>query len=149
MKQERSGVWFALSVLFAINTLNFYDRQILGAVGETVRNEWKLSDTVLGSLGTAFTLLYAVVGVPLGRMTDRYSRRWILCAGVTVWSVLTAASGLAQNFTQLFAVRLGVGIGEASCAPAATSLIGDLFPASRRKARLRRRPTRRPSMKSW
>ena len=132
MKQERSGVWFALAVLFAINTLNFYDRQILGAVGETVRNEWRLSDTVLGSLGTAFTLLYAVVGVPLGRMTDRYSRRWILCAGVTVWSVLTAASGLARNFTQLFAVRLGVGIGEASCAPAATSLIGDLFPASRR-----------------
>ena len=59
MKQERSGVWFALAVLFAINTLNFYDRQILGAVGETVRNEWRLSDTVLGSLGTAFTLLYA------------------------------------------------------------------------------------------
>src|ERR1700704_6476061 len=111
MKQERSRVWFALSVLFAINTLNFYDRQILGAVGETVRDEWRLSDTALGSLGTAFTLLYA---------------------GVTVWSVLTAASGLARNFTELFAVRLGVGIGEASCAPAAASLIGDLFPASRR-----------------
>src|SRR5437773_5757762 len=132
MKQERSRVWFALAVLFAINTLNFYDRQILGAVGETVRNEWKLSDTALGSLGTAFTLLYAVVGVPLGRMTDRYSRRWILCAGVTVWSLLTVASGLARNFTELFAVRLGVGVGEASCAPAAASLIGDLFPASRR-----------------
>ena len=87
MKQERSRVWFALGVLFAINTLNFYDRQILGAVGETVRDEWRLSDTALGSLGTAFTLLYAVVGVPLGRMTDRFSRRWILCAGVTVWSV--------------------------------------------------------------
>lgn len=132
MTQERSRVLFALSVLFAINTLNFYDRQILGAVGETVRNEWKLSDTALGSLGTAFTLLYAVVGVPLGRMTDRFSRRWILCAGVTVWSLLTAASGLAQNFTQLFVVRLGVGSGEAACAPAATSLIGDLFPAARR-----------------
>jgi MFS family permease len=132
MKHGRSSVWFALGVLFAINTLNFYDRQILGAVGETVRNEWKLSDTALGSLGTAFTLLYAVVGVPLGRMTDRFSRRWILCAGVTVWSLLTAASGLARNFTQLFAVRLGVGSGEAACAPAATSLIGDLFPASRR-----------------
>jgi MFS family permease len=132
MKQDRSRVWFALWVLFAINTLNFYDRQILGAVGETVRDEWKLSDTALGSLGTAFTLLYALVGVPLGRMTDRFSRRWILCAGVTVWSVLTAASGLARNFTELFVVRLGVGTGEAACAPAATSLIGDLFPASRR-----------------
>lgn len=132
MTQDRTKVWFALSVLFAINTLNFYDRQILGAVGETVREEWKLSDTALGSLGTAFTLLYAVVGVPIGRMTDKFSRRWILCVGVTLWSFLTAASGLARNFTELFVVRLGVGVGEASCAPASASLIGDLFPASRR-----------------
>jgi MFS family permease len=132
MQPERKTVWFALLILFAINTLNFYDRQILGAVGETVRDEWKLSDTALGSLGTAFTLLYAVVGVPLGRLTDRASRRWILFAGVTVWSLLTAASGLARNFTELFAVRLGVGVGEAACAPASTSLIGDLFPAARR-----------------
>ena len=132
MKQERQRVWFALLVLFAINTLNFYDRQILGAVGETLREEWKLSDTALGSLGTAFTLLYALVGIPLGRLTDRFSRRWILFAGVTVWSILTAASGLSRNFTQLFVVRLGVGVGEASCAPASASLIGDLFPASRR-----------------
>src|SRR5437773_3766816 len=126
MKQERSRVWFALGVLFAINTLNFYDRQILGAVGETVRNEWRLSDTALGTLGTAFTLLYAMVGVPLGRMTDKFTRTWILSAGVFVWSLFTAVSGIAQNFRQLFAVRLGVGVGEAACAPAATSLIGDL-----------------------
>ena len=132
MKDGRTKVWFALIVLFAVNTLNFYDRQILGAVGETVRDEWRLSDTALGSLGTAFTLLYAVVGVPLGRLADRYSRRWILCAGVAVWSVLTAASGLARNFNELFVVRLGVGSGEAVCAPASASLIGDLFPASKR-----------------
>src|SRR5215471_12619043 len=105
MKQGRSSLWFALSVLFAINPLNFYDRQILGAVGETVRDEWKLSDTALGSLGTAFTLLYAAVGVPLGRLTDRFPRRWILFVGVTVWSLLTAASGIARNFTELFVVR--------------------------------------------
>ena len=132
MQQQRQGVWFALIVLFAVNTLNFYDRQILGAVGETVREEWKLSDTALGSLGTAFTLLYAAVGVPLGRLTDKFSRRWILFAGITVWSLLTAASGLARNFAQLFAVRLGVGVGEAACAPASASLIGDLFPAAKR-----------------
>lgn len=132
MKQERKGVWFALWVLFAINTMNFFDRQVLGAVGEAVRREWGLSDGALGALGTAFTLLYATVGLPLGRLSDRAGRKWILSAGVFVWSVTTVLSGLARNFWHLFVLRLGVGVGEASCAPAATSLIGDLFPANRR-----------------
>ncbi|MCA1556372.1 MAG: MFS transporter [Acidobacteria bacterium] len=132
MKQERSNAWFALWVLFAINAMNFFDRQILGAVGEAVRKEWGLSDGALGALGTAFTLLYAFVGLPLGRLADRTGRKWILSAGVFVWSLTTVASGLARNFWQLFVLRLGVGVGEASCAPAATSLIGDLVPANRR-----------------
>jgi MFS family permease len=118
---------YALAVLFAINLMNFFDRQILGAVGEQIRREWGLGDTALGALGTAFTLLYAFVGVPFGRLADRASRKHILAAGVFLWSLLTAASGLARNFWQLFVVRLGVGVGEASCAPAAISLIGDLY----------------------
>jgi predicted MFS family arabinose efflux permease len=132
MKHERGSVWFALYILFAINTMNFFDRQILGAVGEAVRREQGMSDGAMGALGTAFTLLYAFVGVPLGRLTDKTNRRWILSAGVFAWSLTTVLSGLARNFWQLFILRLGVGIGEASCAPAATSLIGDLFPANRR-----------------
>lgn len=133
MKHEQQPrAWFALWVLFAINTMNFFDRQILGAVGEAVRREWAMSDGAMGALGTAFTLLYAFVGVPLGRLTDKTNRKWILSAGVFVWSLTTVLSGLARNFWQLFALRLGVGVGEASCAPAATSLIGDLYPASRR-----------------
>src|SRR6266542_1437196 len=132
MTVSRSRTWFALSVLFAINTLNFFDRQILGAVGEAVRREWALSDGALGALGTAFTLVYAFVGLPLGRLADRSTRKWVLSTGVFLWSLTTAASGLAENFWQLFVFRLGVGVGEASCAPAATSLIGDLFPANRR-----------------
>ena len=122
-------MWFTLWVLFAVNTMNFFDRQILGAVGEAVRKEWGMSDGAMGALGTAFTLLYAFVGLPLGRLADRTGRKWILSAGVFVWSLLTVASGFAKNFWQLFGFRLGVGVGEASCAPAATSLIGDLFPA--------------------
>src|SRR5918997_3530510 len=132
MEQKRAGAWFTLWVLFAINTMNFFDRQILGAVGEAVRREWAMSDGAMGALGTAFTLLYAFVGVPLGRLSDKTSRKWILSAGVFVWSLTTVGSGLARNFWQLFALRLGVGVGEASCAPAATSLIGDLFPPARR-----------------
>jgi predicted MFS family arabinose efflux permease len=123
---------YSLSILFAINLLNFFDRQILGAVAEPIRRQWGLSDGAIGALGTAFTLLYAVAGVPLGRLTDKASRIRILSVGVLVWSVLTAASGAARNFWQLFAARLGVGVGEATCAPAATSLIGDLVPAEKR-----------------
>lgn len=130
MNEKKQAVWFALLVLFAINTMNFFDRQIIGAVGEPIRKEFGLSDSSLGLLGTAFTLLYAFVGVPLGRLADKIGRKGILSAGVFVWSLLTVGSGLAQNFWQIFALRLGVGVGEASCAPAATSLIGDLFPAS-------------------
>jgi MFS family permease len=132
MNQKTSHVWFALWVLFAINAMNFFDRQILGAVGEPIRKEFGLSDAALGALGTAFTLLYAFVGVPLGRMADKRPRKGILAAGVFVWSLMTAASGAATNFWQIFVLRLGVGVGEASCAPAATSLIGDLFPAKAR-----------------
>jgi MFS family permease len=123
---------FTFCVLVGINTVNFYDRQVLGAVQEQVRTEWGLSDSQLGLLGTAFMLLYAVVGLPLGRLADRSRRKWILAAGVGLWSVLTFASGFATNFWSLFVLRLGVGVGEASCAPTASSLIGDLVPAERR-----------------
>jgi len=129
---DRTRHTYALAVLFAINAVNFYDRQILGALGEPIRREWRLGDGALGALATAFTLLYAVAGVPLGRLSDRAARTRILSAGVFVWSLLTGLCGLARGFWELFALRLGVGVGEATCAPAATSLIGDLFPAERR-----------------
>src|SRR6266851_1888778 len=125
-----AGSAYALAVLFAINLMNFFDRQIIGGVGEGIRREWALSDTALGLLGTVFTLLYAIVGLPLGRLSDRKARRTILAGGVFVWSLLTACSGLARSFGQLIVARLGVGVGEATCSPASTSLIGDLFPTN-------------------
>ncbi|MBI3836375.1 MAG: MFS transporter [Planctomycetia bacterium] len=131
----KGKIWFALAVLFAINLMNFYDRLIIGAVGELIRTQepdWHLSDSDLGYLGTAFILLYAAVGVPLGRWSDRGNRSRILTIGVTVWSMLTALSGMAQSFRQMVVLRLSVGVGEATCAPAANSLIGDLFPAATR-----------------
>src|SRR5438270_8985914 len=112
--------------------MNFFDRQIVGGVGEGIRREWALSDTALGLLGTVFTLLYAVVGLPLGRLSDRKERRKILSAGVFVWSLLTAVSGMTRSFGQLIVARLGVGVGEATCSPASTSLIGDFFPTTQR-----------------
>ena len=132
MKSENGRAAYALTVLFLINTMNFFDRVIGGALGEPIRREWGLSDSALGALGTAFTLLYAFVGVPLGRLADRAPRRVILAAAVFVWSALTAVSGFTRTYWQLFATRLGVGVGEAACAPAATSLIGDLYPPHKR-----------------
>src|SRR5690606_32139383 len=107
-------------------------RLIIGAVAEPLRKEFLLSDTSLGLLATAFTLVYAVVGIPFGRLADKFPRKHIISAGVFVWSLLTAASGIAQNYAQIFAIRIGVGVGEASFAPAATALIGDLFPPEKR-----------------
>jgi MFS family permease len=132
MGKIKSAAWYALLVLFAVNMANFFDRLILGAVGEPIRKEFGLSDASLGLLATAFTLVYAFVGVPLGRLADIAPRKYILSAGVFVWSLLTAGTGIAQSFWQVFAMRLGVGVGEASCAPAATSMIGDLFPKEHR-----------------
>jgi MFS family permease len=127
-----TGSRYALGVLFAINFLNFFDRQMIGVLSEPIRREWNLSDTALGGAGTAFILLYALAGVPLGRLADRSSRPRMLAAGVVAWSLLTAATGAAWSYASLLACRLGVGVGEASCAPAASSLIGDLFPAQKR-----------------
>jgi MFS family permease len=132
MLYSKRQAWFALSVLFAINMMNFYDRTIIAAVTEPIRKEWSLSDTDMGILGTAFILVYAAVGVPLGRLSDRFSRTKILSGGVAIWSLLTAASGATWNYGSMFGARLGVGIGEATCAPAANSLVGDLFPPQQR-----------------
>lgn len=123
---------YTLAILFAINLLNFYDRNIPAAIVEPLRKDWGLSDVQIGWLGTAFTLLYAMVGVPFGRLSDRTQRSRLLGIGLAAWSLLTAACGLAWSYSVLFAVRLGVGIGEATCAPASNSLIGDLFPAEQR-----------------
>ena len=123
---------YALIVLFLINTMNFFDRQILAAVTEPIRKEWGLTDTEMGWLGTAFTLIYAFVGVPLGRWADRGTRKSILSIGVTIWSIFTAASGAAVGYWSLFWARMGVGVGEASCSPAANSMIGDMFPVIKR-----------------
>ena len=122
----------ALAVLFLVNVLNFYDRQTLAAILEPLRHEFSLSDTQLGGLFTLFTIVFALAGVPLGKLADTRSRRVLLAGGVAVWTGLTGLAGLATSYAMLLATRLGVGIGEAVCTPAATSWIGDLVPAERR-----------------
>jgi predicted MFS family arabinose efflux permease len=131
-ERRRPRPAWTLFVLFLLNTLNFFDRNVLGAIVEPLRRDWSLTDAQVGWLGTAFTLLYAVVGLPLGRLADAWRRTMLLSVGAFLWSAMTALSGLTSGFTGLFAARLAVGVGEAVCAPASTSLIGDLFPSARR-----------------
>ena len=129
---RKKGVLFAVLVLFAINILNFYDRHVPGALVEPMRREFHLSDMQIGLLGSVFIWLYAIMGVPLGRIADSGSRKKLLAWGLVVWASLTACAAIATNFSILLISRVGVGLGEATCAPAATSWLGDLFPAEKR-----------------
>jgi len=129
---KKNGVLFAVLVLFAINILNFYDRHVPGALVEPMRKEFHLSDMQIGLLGSVFIWLYAVMGVPLGRIADSGSRKKLLAWGLVVWASLTACAAIATNYSVLLISRVGVGLGEATCAPAATSWLGDLFPAEKR-----------------
>lgn len=132
MDKNRTRALASLWLLFAVNAVNFFDRQIFAAVTEPVRREWGLADLQIGWLGTGFILLYAALGIPLGRLADITRRTWLLASGLFFWSVLTSASGLTSGFWSFFCLRLGVGAGEASCAPSCASLIGDLFPRDER-----------------
>lgn len=129
---QATNAWRILFLLFLANLFNFFDRTIPAIIIEPIRLEWDLSDLQLGLIGTAFTIVYAIAGIPLGRMADTGARRKIMGWGLAVWSGLTAVNGLAWNFWSFLLIRMGVGIGEASYAPAANSLIGDLFPAHKR-----------------
>lgn len=128
--------WRILALLFVANLLNFFDRTIPAILNERIRIQWGLNDLQLGLVAAAFTVVYAVAGLPLGRLADRGSRKKVMGWGVAVWSAFTAANAFAWSFGSFLVARMGVGVGEASYAPAANSLIGDLFPAERRSRAL-------------
>ena len=130
--KQADNAWRVLFLLFLANLFNFFDRAVPSIVMEPIRLEWSLSDFQIGMLGTAFTIVYGIAGLPLGRMADTGSRKKIMGWGLLVWSGLTAVNGAVQGFWGFLLARMGVGIGEASYGPAANSLIGDMFPANRR-----------------
>jgi MFS family permease len=120
-------------VLALAGVVSVLDRTILNVIVDPVRADLGLSDVEISLLqGLAFGLFYATAGLPLGLTVDRYSRRLVVIAGITVWSLATLYSGFARNFGELFAARLLVGLGEAALSPAAISLIADLFPPTAR-----------------
>ncbi len=124
---------YLVGVLIIANILSFVDRQILALLVGPIRRDLAITDTDISVLhGFAFTILYSFLGLPLGRFVDRHNRRLVIVAGVAIWSVMTVACGLANSYWELFAARVGVGIGEATLAPAAYSLISDAFRPERR-----------------
>ena len=128
---------FALGLLTLAYTLNFLDRQILGILLVPIQEELGASDTAMGMLaGLYFALLFTLAGIPIAHWADRGTRRDILALGLAVWSGMTIACSFARNFAQLALARIGVGLGEAACLPAAHSLIADLYPRERRTGAL-------------
>jgi MFS family permease len=132
-RQVRVMLW----TLLVVYVLNFLDRQIINILAEPIKGELKLSDTQLGLLaGPAFAVFYAVLGIPIARYADRRTtnRVGLVSISLAVWSAMTALCGLAQNFWQLLLARIGVGVGEAGCTPAAHSLITDAVPVEKRSS---------------
>jgi MFS family permease len=124
--------WFLVVMLTIAYIFSFVDRYILGLLIEPIKAEFDLSDRQIGWLLSAFTLVYGFVGIFMGWLIDRGKRIWIVSIGVALWSAATVATGMAKNFFQLFAARMGVGVGEATLSPATFSMIGDSFPTEKR-----------------
>jgi MFS family permease len=121
--------WYVVIVLMTCYTLSFIDRQILSLLVGPIKQQLHISDTRIGMLqGLAFALFYTLLGLPVGRVADRGSRRTLISVGVFLWSLMTALCSIANSFVSLFFARMGVGVGEATLAPAALSIISDYFP---------------------
>ena len=124
---------YALGLLFLVYVFNFIDRQIVTILAEPIKQELGIADWQLGLMtGTAFAVFYCTLGIPIARLAERRNRPWIIGLSLAAWSVFTALCGLAQNFWQLVAARIGVGVGEAGCSPPAHSLIADYTPKEER-----------------
>ncbi len=121
--------WYVVSVLTVAYIFSFVDRQIINLLVEPIREDLQLTDTQISLLqGIAFALFYTLMGIPIARLADVSNRRAIIAAGVFLWSLMTALCGLAKSFGQLFAARIGVGVGEAALLPPSYSLFSDYFP---------------------
>lgn len=124
----RSNPSYVLLVLLLAYILSFIDRNIMAILVGPIRAQFAIDDFQYGLLqGLAFTLFYTLLGLPIGRLADRFNRRTIIALGIFFWSIMTCLCGLATSFTLLFLMRMGVGIGEAALSPPAHSLLADYF----------------------
>jgi MFS family permease len=133
----KSYTQYVLGMLVVVYVFNFVDRQILAILAPAIKADLDLSDTQIGALsGVAFGIFYATLGIPIARLADKYSRVNIISICLTIWSLMTALSGMAGNFVQLLIARIGVGIGEAGGSPPSHSLLADYFAPDKRATAL-------------
>ena len=124
---------YTLFVLVLVFTSSHVDRQIMGILGQPIKESLQISDTQLGLLtGIMFAVFYATLGMPMAMWADRRNRRNLISFSVFLWSGMTALCGAAANFTQLLLLRIGVGVGEAGSNPPSHSIIADLYPKEQR-----------------
>ena len=127
--------FYAMTLLIIANLFNYLDRHIVSVLAPAIQAELHLTDTDMGFLlGTAFAVLYGVLGIPMGRISDALSRTRLMAFGLALWSAMTAISGVATSFLGLASARVGVGVGEATASPVSHSLLCDYFPARNRSA---------------
>ena len=125
--------WTLVVFLTIAYIFSYVDRYVLGLLIEPIKADLNLTDEQIGwVIGPAFAIFYATMGLPLGWLVDRKRRVWIVTAGIAIWSLATAVSGLAKSFWHLFFARMTVGVGEATLSPAAFSMIADSFPPEKR-----------------
>jgi predicted MFS family arabinose efflux permease len=133
--QTRASIYgyFIVCVLAVVYTFNFLDRQLMSILQESIRADLHLTDTQLGMVtGLAFAVVYTFLGIPIAWLADRTHRVRIIATACAIWSLFSAACGLAISFPTLALARLGVGLGEAGGSPPSYSVIADYFPAQRR-----------------
>ncbi|MEQ1755674.1 MAG: MFS transporter [Micropepsaceae bacterium] len=124
---------FTLVLLLIVYISNYADRQILNVLAVQIMQDMQISKSAFGFLsGLSFALFYATLGIPIAVLADRVSRKWILIASMTVWSVMTTLCGFAAGFWQLALARVGVGVGEAGGSPPSHSMISDLYSLNQR-----------------
>jgi MFS family permease len=126
-----------LFVLLIGYVLNVADRGVYGVVLESIKQEIRASDFMLGLIGgLAFSVCHSFATIPIARLADRWSRVNVLSIAVGIWSLATASCGLASSYLSLFVGRAFTAIGEAGGTPPSHALISDYFPAAKRATAL-------------
>lgn len=131
-----SAAWVTLAILSGLNMFNYLDRYVMSAVLTPMQAELGLNDGDAGWAASAFMLGYFISAPFFGYLGDRFPRKYLMLCGVLIWSLATAASGLAHSFAVLFAIRMVVGVGEACFVTMGPSWISDVFAATRRNTAL-------------